>query len=306
MFSNMWCLSSKLLLKATSIIITLLLTTIYEVLLILKLSYTFNQHDFRIYAPVEDSLGICTFTDPFPDMFQEANYLTPVSFALILIYCVTEKRRSYLIKSKNRFVNLLNYISLPKIQNVFSKKRRLYYCLGFSIISFHVITSTIHSILERSKLIEIDPEDVLREIANELSDVLFIGCRYIPVFMALESRNLINRCIVGVYLLLELCFSWYQQAVCLITIKLVVTEDTDHAHEVSLVSLGLINLLHSLFTSYMIVFLTFGSWLERRLSKQRSTKVLSIEMSYYDCLIQLSQNDDVFICSNDLKYTKFV
>lgn len=304
-------LNSELLCNYICLLTTLFLTTFYEFFLIKKLSDTLYQpgrvfelpHSFDLD---QDPLRICSLPESLPHLLQEANYLTPISFFLILIHCVSSNpRRSYLIKTSNRFLNLLNYISLPQIQNVFSKKRRLLYCFGFSIVSFHVITTTLTNLFVME--LSIDPVQVVREITEQLSDVLFIGCRYLPMFMALDSKSLVNRIVVGVYLLFDLSLSWYQQAVCLDSIRIVIFGSLEKVEYITIVCIGLINFLHSLFTSYMIVYLTLGSlfqlvFLERQAMNKINNK--SIVCSEYKRLLRLANTDELFICTDDLKYTK--
>lgn len=306
----MKCLNREFLCNSICVLTTLILTIIYEIFLIKKLVDTLYNPDFNLYhslEPEQDPLGVCSFSQNFPIILQEANYLTPFSFLLILVHCVSNTpRRSYLITSTNRFLNALNYISLPKIQNVFSKKRRLLYSMGFSILSFHVISTTLANLFELE--LSLDPVLVVREITEQLSDVLFIGCRYMPIFMALDSNNLLNRMIVGVYLFLDLCLSWYQQAICLNSVRIAIFESTSQVEHVFIVCNGIINFLHSLFTSYMIVHLTLGSLLQvaflkrHALNKIKDTVVAN--MSECERLLHLAHIDDLFICTDDLKYTK--
>lgn len=303
-------LDINLICNSVVLLFSISLTAIYLSLLIKFQSIAVfkdnNDTDLELYDP----LGICTFTDNFPELFHEANYLTPLSLLLILFHMFTTKRKSYLISSTNhRRLWFLNYISLPKIQNVFSKRERLFYSFGFSIISFHLITTTMKNLPDDLQF-QFDPVEILRELSIQLSEVIFIGCRFMPVFISLESKRTPHRVLGGFYLLLDLFLSWYQQAICLDTLKVVMfysLDTIDQVNRLSIACISLMNLLHSFFSSYMIGHLIIGTLCKRFLVIRRSmNKINEMGESEWDRLNRLAEKKDLFFCVDDLKYTKLL
>lgn len=124
-----------------------------------------------------DYLFICKFSNILPEFLQQANYLTPVSYFLIIWASFLTKRKSHLVKVKNRYLQLiLNNISLPKIEDPFRKKHRLLYSFVFSIISYQLITVSFYRLSQNDQIWNISLLDILSDIAKQFGNFfLYIG-----------------------------------------------------------------------------------------------------------------------------------
>lgn len=127
-----------------------------------------------------------------------------------------------------------------------------------------------------------------------------------PAFIAQASSNSAYRFIGGIYLWLDLCLNWYEQAICLKIIRLTGAFDSTNSFKIFSISCcAVLNSINCLFLSYSASYLTIDTLFKHFTSKKRHIEASNIHfLSEFDYLMNLADSDHLFYCSHDLKYTK--
>ena len=241
-----------------------------------------------------------SFYDP-PFVLADLNLLvTPLSICLAILFAILNSFQNVNQLKINLKKFKVSFIRPPLLYSVFRKKNRFNYALVFALTSFQIFFDTFNS--DNFTQFDETSEDIwnfskLLIIFKEIFQVLFSTFKLYPLLVAISSKIKIIRILGGFYAIYKLISDKIEYTACSENsiIKSFIYRVENKKFQDFLIYSYFIP--QYLISSYLSVFLIFGTFLFKRKS---SNQIFPNKIKE---LVKLSyQKDEMFFTSNDLGY----